>query len=254
MFRVGIFIPVYHREEMVKKCLDSLTTTLFHKIDPFLCIGLNGAKSDFRESYLATYVKEHYGKTFDYIKVFDVGKNIGKPSMVNFMSSRYNDFNFLVSIDSDMVTINPRWLVDMLKIFHMYRGNKPIGSLCVNQAGNNVHTVKGFTDHLSMKVEEFTLWMTPKNYGVGGGVLMTPRDVWNHIGGYRAHNIYGSDDGHYNLDCASRGKISAYVDEIKFYHPSEESDDYSKWKLRAAKNQLAEDEERGYIFNADIQT
>ena len=59
---------------------------------------------------------------------------------------------------------------------------------------------------------------------------MTDKDTWNSIGGYKAHRLYASDDGHYHGDCHKLNKLAGYIDEIYFFHPYEFNDDYRVWK------------------------
>jgi len=257
MYRVGIFIPIYFREEAVKKCLLSLLRTNFNQLEVFLCLGINGATEMFKNDFLTDYVREHDKNTFESVRIFNFGRNIGKPKIINEMTNRCKPFDFLVSIDSDMVTVDSKWLVNFLKIFHDWPDTNssypPLGALCANQQGHNVHLVKEMESKFSVTCGEFTLWSTPRNDGVAGGVLITPVNVWKELRGYNAHNIYASDDGHYCQDCDSHGKAMAYVEEIFFYHPMEPDKEYGKWKYRAARNKLDKEERNGFFEHMRIQ-
>jgi len=250
--RVGIFIPVYFREDLAKKCLLSLLRTNFNKLSVYLYIGINGASKDFKNNFLVDYMRENNGKKFAHIGVWNLNKNEGKPKIINEMVSNAScEIDYVVSMDSDMVTIDSMWLLNFIRVFHEYRqynpDTRPLGALCANQTGHNVHLVKTMPGHFNLKVGDFTLWSTPHNDGVAGGVLMTPLNVWNHLKGYSAHNIYGSDDGHYVRDCDLKGLLMAYVDEIKLYHPMNKDMEYADWKQRAAHNKLKEEERNGFF-------
>ena len=75
---------------------------------------------------------------------------------------------------------------------------------------------------------------------------MTPVPIWNQLQGYRAFNMYGSDDGHYARDCFRNGYIMAYVDEINFYHPVTDDVGYADWKGKAVSNKLSDAEIHGF--------
>ena len=249
MYNVGIFIPIYFREELVKKCLLSLAKSKFtygNSLKVFLCIGINGASKEFKEGFLKEYVDKYKGTLFTYIKVFDVGVNLGKPKMINHMTEICSDFTHMVSMDSDMELVDPDWLYKFLKVFHDYKGEQRIGALCSNQTGYGVHTATKYK-FMKYKTGDFTLIATLKNVGIAGGVLITPNNIWKKIGGYQAYSVYGSDDGCYAADCFNRHWIMAYVEEIKFYHPNEDNMDYAQWKLRATEDKLSDSELDGHF-------
>lgn len=248
--RVGLFIPIYFREDAVKACLNSLSKSDFGGIDVFLCVGINGATEEFKKKYLKKYVKTHNGKIFSSIHVFDGNKNFGKPYLINLMSSKYGDFNYIVTIDSDMVCLDDKWLKKFLYSFDYYRGDYELGALTANQTGNNCHFVQKLKNCKKIEISKgLTLVYNDDRTGVAGGVLMARKGIWDMFGGYRAHNIYGSDDGFFALDCKKNGKIMGYIEEIEFFHPFSDNEDYSQWKLRAAKNELLPGEEQGFYEN-----
>jgi len=237
MFRVGIFVPVYFREEQVIRCLQSLASSnyKFRDLEVFLCIGINGCRKSFMKDFLIDYIKKYDGKVFSFIRLFDEGENIGKPMMVNKMSdsvARQLEYTYMVSIDSDMEVEDKDWLKKFLIVFGNYKGAKPLGALCSNQSGHNVHMVDSY-HVMKMKVGDYTIKTSTSNDGVAGGVLMTPANVWFTIGGYQAFNLYGSDDGHYSRDCFRNGYIMGYVEEISFFHPINQDTGYSEWKYKA---------------------
>ena len=245
MFKVSIFIPVYYREELVKQCLASLkhTNVNEYQLDVVLNIGINGARNSFLTGFLNDYISENQGFIFSAINVFDPGENVGKGSIVNTMAFNMSDFDYLVSIDSDMELTDENWLNDMLDIFNNPNTPVKIGALCANQLNNSMHNtnnVKRFS------INDMTIVCTPGNSGVSGGVLMTPASVWRDIGGYRATNIFGSDDTLYASDCHVRGLVMAYVEEVNFFHPNDTNTDYSEWKQRAKSNKLEYFDNRGF--------
>jgi hypothetical protein len=214
-------------------------------LEVFICIGLNGARQSFKDGYLTDFCKKYDKTVFASIRIFDVGENIGKPKMINHMTQSRNDYDFVVSIDSDMIAEDRNWLVKMLIVFGNYNHTKKLGALCSNQSGHNVHMVDSY-QVIKKKVKGMTLITSPSNDGVAGGVLMTPLRVWHQLKGYRAFNLYGSDDGHYARDCFRNNYVMAYVDEISFYHPLPNDDGYAKWKSKAVSNRLSDEEIQGF--------
>jgi len=252
MYRdVGIFMPVYFREELVIQSLETLLISNFSGLNVFLCIGINGANDSFKE-YLKGYERMHGKSKFKYIDIFEAKMNHGKPRIINLMSGKNNIFDFLVSMDSDIQTADPDWLRKLIHVYDHYYEVEPIsknhphiGALCANQTGNSVHQAVKL-GKMSMKLDGYTLVTTATNQGVAGGVLMTPKHVWNRIGGYRASNIYGSDDGAYVVDCKRIDHIMAYIQEIKCYHPPEDDIKYAEWKMRSCNGELEPHEKAGY--------
>lgn len=241
MFKISIFIPVYYRDELVKHCLTSLKYTDTKDLHVTLNLGLNGARQSFIKDFLESYISEVKGTVFADVNVFDPGENIGKGKMVNHMARTLNDFDYLVSIDSDMEMIDGGWLKNFINIFT--HADMKIGALCSNQINNSFHKI---SDCKKVVIEKFSVVCTPGNIGIAGGVMITPFAVWANIGGYKANKIFGNDDTTYATDCFIRGLVMGYVDEIEFFHPKDDDIDYLHWKSKAKSNKLNYYENDGY--------
>ena len=264
MIRVLIAIPLYYREEAGFNCIMSLlkTTVVPPNVSVQVVAGINLVNQEFKD-VLNSLDKVHNGIRFD---VIDYGKNVGKPAVVNDIASKY-EFDYLMSLDGDMVCVNPRWLAGMLGVYTEYnkdqivsnvngkRFSVPMGSLCVNQLGSNCHVLLDGTPGLiTRQIGPLTL-MTRFGCGlIAGGGLMTDRDTWKSIGGYSTKTVYGGDDGYYHTMCHDKRKLSAYIKEISFYHPFELNRKYQEWKIRACKSfigvegGLDESETEGFRF------
>lgn len=264
MIRVLIAIPLYYREEAGYNCIMSLlkTTVVPPNVSVQVVAGINLVSEEFKD-VLNSLDKVHNGIRFD---VIDYGKNLGKPAVVNDIASKY-EFDYLMSLDGDMVCVNPRWLAGMLGVYTEYNKDQicsnvngkrfavPLGSLCVNQLGNNVHflfeTTKGA---IVRPIGPLTMITRIGSGMIAGGGLMTDRDTWKSIGGYSTKTVYGGDDGYYHGQCHARRKLSAYVKEIGFYHPFELNKKYQEWKIRAVNTfcdipgGLDESETEGFRF------
>lgn len=248
--KIGIFIPIYFRELAVERCLNSLLNTNIEGLDVFICLGVNGASKKFKFEYLKPYSENN--PKFSRVHIFDGNKNFGKPVIINTMAKKYNEFDYLVSLDSDMCVLNENWLKDFINIFENYK-DLALGALCANQTENNCHFAQNLSETLFTDInvldKKYTLVHNKRNVGVAGGVLFTSRNIWNLFGGYAANNIYGSDDGHFAYDCYKSGFVFGYVTQIPFFHPFDNDELYSKWKVRASRNSLMKHEENGYFEN-----
>ena len=257
MYRVGIFYPIYFREDLVIESLQSLLKSNFKSLEVFLAIGINGSNKKFRDflkDYIINNSMKFKGNKFSYIDVFDPNINFGKPKIINIMAKKNEQsFDFLVSMDSDIQITDTDWLLKMLHVYNTYNEkiqiddkHKRLASLCANQEGHSVHQAEKL-GKISLKLDSYTLISTPTNQGVAGGILLTPKSIWNEIGGYKATNLYGSDDGSYAIDCNRLNYIMAYVEEIKCFHPVDENIKYAEWKVRSVNGELNDKEKLGFF-------
>ena len=246
MNKIGIFIPVYFREDQVKKSLLSLLKTNTHELNVTIHIGINGATKttlDFLKEYKNTFFPT---STFNGLFFYNYNKNIGKAKIINSMVNKQN-IDYVVSYDSDIEVVDINWLHKFLYILKEYNTNNngELAALCGNFIGNNVH-IADIVGRKSRKInKKYTIVTTNNNKGVAGGVLITYKKIWDYIGGYKADKIFGSDDGDFMISCNKIGKIVAYVEEIKFYHPNDD-EEYHVWKVKACENKLSDDELNGF--------
>lgn len=229
-------MPVYKRELLVLNSLRSLldVTEPDNRINMRIALGINEMNDELRE--FITHEQENASK-FP-IKIYDFGDNLGKARAVNKIAALENyHFDFIVSMDSDMICIDPHWLSKMVTVYINYnkkpeitssRGPVRLGSLCVNQSGYNVHMCH--ENPLKVRLGKYTIISSPGNYGVAGGVLMSDVGTWRELKGYKATKVYGTDDGHYSGACAATNRLAGYLNEVSFYHPYEFNDTYRQWK------------------------
>lgn len=246
--RIGIFSPIYHRNKEVQKFLINLLYSNFSHHEVYLCLGINGADENLK--YFITSFADAASDRFKKILIFDPEENLGKPALVNIMVGSVKeqtgeDLDYVISIDSDFVMIDAGWLDKMVWIFEN-KGVLPIGALCSNQAGANCHVLD--KDPMVMPIGPYNVITRAGNEGVAGGLLMTPKVLWDEIGGYFNHRKYASDDGHYALACAQRSLIMGMVQEVSFFHPHSTDHGYNSWKQRATADSLGEYEKNGFNF------
>lgn len=236
--KVLIAMPIYKREDYVLNCITSLveTTVIDERVQLTIALAVN-AMNETLSNYLTEYVKTSKFK----IDIHLMDGNVGKGIAVNNVASKYK-FDYLISMDSDMICIDRDWLMKMLSVYIQYDKNpaknrdgsgRLLGSLCTNQIGNTCH-VLNLNDPSTIKLNptsNLTIITSIQGGGIAGGILMSSSKVWNDIKGYEASKLYATDDGHYHADCAKRNLLVGYVYEVKFYHPYEfAADEYCKWK------------------------
>ncbi len=237
--KILIAIPAYKRESQVINCVKSLMdyTNIADGLSLTMAIAINEMNDLLRTEL------DEYSKTSRFpLYLHDMGKNVGKGIAINNVASKY-DFDYIISMDSDMICIDSNWLLNMVKAYIRYNRNpyrnskknyepRYLGSLCTNQRGATAHLIKK-TDPKVLSIKpspELTIVSPLDGAGVAGGVLMSDSETWKMIGGYNGGRLFAADDGHFHGDCFRYNRLVGYLDEVYFYHPYELNDDYRKWK------------------------
>lgn len=245
--KILIVIPVYYRDELAYNSVKSILglTKVPAGIKVKLVVAVN--KTECQETI--EMLKECVGIDIDY-QVVVFPENLGKAKAVNTIASS-ESFDYMVSIDGDMICISHTWLIDMLGMYVAYN-NQPIhaniqgvrtpikmGALCSNQIGNGCHILtKSSNGAIVNRYNNHTL-ITKIGYGVvAGGVLMTDVGTWKSIGGYDGTKIYGGDDGYYSYMCYNKHLLMGYIEEVSFFHPYDMNAKYSEWKRNTISEQL----------------
>lgn len=245
---VGIFVPVYYREEKVRACIGSLMG--IHPVngmDVHLMVGINGASQQLRSLLLDEMCGEKMPWTS--YKAWDFGENVGKPKAVNLlvnMMAKDMHLDYVVSCDSDMVATDSQWLYRFVDAFEEFPDWANLGCLSTDQDGERCHVLDKDPFYFKSNDGKYSYVTRAGNEGVAGGCIITPYHVWRTIGGYHAHRIYASDDGHFALACAQRGLTMAVVNEVTLIHPPGDDQAYSMWKYRATSDTLSDEERKGF--------
>jgi hypothetical protein len=243
MTSVGIYVPIYHRNDYVMRSLSTLIETDISDLNVSFNFGINGADSHLRSFLVDIYNELHTRGIM--IRVTSPAVNIGKPKIINeLVEVTIPKPQYIVSYDSDIVVTDKLWLKKVLEVFTLYQGDTPLGAVCPQQTGNCCHVLD--KDPIEYVAGPYPLASRAGNEGVAGGVLVTPYKVWQQLGGYEAHRVYASDDGHYALSCANNNLLMAVALNISVEHPHEKDPKYSDWKQRAARDLLADDEKKGF--------
>jgi glycosyltransferase involved in cell wall biosynthesis len=219
-----------------------------YQLNIFIVVGINGCRPESLEE-LQKCRGLLTAKGFSYSQ-FLHPRNLGKPESINTLvktACNQISLDYIVSYDSDMVVTDPEWLLKFVEIYERYRpewGHSKLGALSGNQKEKCCHVLD--KDPFTITFGNYHLVSRAGNEGVAGGVLFIPRHIWDVVGGYHAHRIYASDDGHFMLACAQLGLICPVVQEVSFIHPHETDTAYLDWKVRACQDQLLPHEQAGF--------
>lgn len=253
IFNIAIAVPIYYREEKVRKCLESLLETdrenEKYKLNFKVGIGINGCNQVFLKYLTEVYASKlnFYGMD-RFLYIPSPFRNLGKPEIVNLLIKemcRDFDINFVVSLDSDMVLIEHNWLLEMIDIFENWNESIDLGALAPMQLEHNCHQMG---KPVVTEVCGHRVLGQLKNMGIAGGLFVIPYAVWKKIGGYRARRIFASDDGDFGIDCARHDLAIGVVEDIHVRHPLGDAAEYMEWKVRASRDQLKDEEKQGYQF------
>lgn len=245
--KIAICIPVYHQDERVKNSLTSIAKEVQRsKHDIYIAIGINGASNE-----LKNWIFETFKETpKSYIEVFDT--NLGKGKAVNELYKickvKGGGMDFIFSVDSDLVFPHPIacFIDQMVSSYQEANHNLSyvLAGVSAQQNGVCCHLQEGFS---KITLNEWVFRKYDRNTGIAGGALLIYAPIWDTIGGYRAFNLYGSDDGHFMLDSHNKGYVVLMNESLAVYHPEEKDQGYIDWKVKSARNEL-ENPQEGYIF------
>jgi len=248
---IGMFIPVYHREDKVRRCFESLLEKLQvpEGANLHVRVGYNGGPPVLKE-YLTTEVPARLNKRLPgstSYEVYEPGRNLGKPKIVNHMATTLaakTPINWVLSFDSDLVLVDS-FLDRLLEAYAAFPEPKRLGALSANQLEGNCHRLTAAPVVFSSG--KYTYVTQDRNQGVAGGALLTPYHVWKSLGGYRAHRVYASDDGDYTEALAIHNLLICMVKEVAVVHPHPALEDpaYFEWKRKAVQNSLSQEEAEG---------
>lgn len=246
---IGIFIPVYHRDDKVRACINSLLD--MEKVEGLhtrVMIGINGASYILRD-WLINDIRDKANERWSSYETCDFCGNIGKPEAINKLvklATTDRRLDYVVSCDSDMVAKDPRWLAKLVEAFELFPEWKDLGCLSTEQSGERCHVLDKDPFTYRSLDGRYTYVTRAGNEGVAGGCLITPYHVWRTLGGYHAHRLYASDDGHFALSCAQHNLLMCVVNEVVLEHPRGDDPGYSSWKHRALSDTLKDEEKKGY--------
>lgn len=236
--RIGIFVPVYFRENLVIPALNSLVKSCENSSLPVSIHIIDNNSNESLKQYLRSLNSNKVEITKDFMD-----SNIGKAKAINLLTNKYPDFSWFINFDSDIVCSDVNW-IDKLHSACLVIENA--GMISVNYANNG-------NNPMPKQPKEERLSNTP--YGdmtlcwggaVAGGCFMSSEALWRRLM-YAENNfgVYGGIDGFYRLRMNSIGKKCGYISEIVLEHPVDTDVAYANWKTGVHNNL------RQKGFNAD---
>lgn len=236
---VNIYTPVYHRFLKTKKSIESIIKSMeTSNNDVMLCIGVNGIEGG-KDSLMDEWLKCLSRK--QNIKVFIADKNYGKAVMVNYMFDNTRKCDYVISIDSDMISQKHgkfNWIDELINIME-WEPAKNFGLLSTWQDENNCHIL----DKLTEKTEFLGHWIKfgPTGTGVAGGCIIMKEKDFSDIGKYSAYDIYSGDDALLMKNVSNKlKKLVGVVETIKLTHPynDPEEKEYQQWKIDKCRGKI----------------
>lgn len=222
--KVSFFIPVYFREDIVKKSMESLLKTTKGSKHKLTFNIIDNKSNDSLREYLKSIAKSD-----NRINLSLLDKNYGKAVAVMNCCNRYPDFELFVNFDSDLVCLQDGWADELIDSFLLIDKAGMVSVNYINN-GNNPMPKQPKSDMLDNK--------NTFNFGgdVAGGCFITSKDVWVKSGGYIASGLYGGVDGYFRYRVTQLGYKCGYIEEILVEHPNDHESDYYKWKVAVQKN------------------
>jgi glycosyltransferase involved in cell wall biosynthesis len=250
MVRVLAVLPIYHRNEETIASLTSWKITDLKGIDLHMCLAVNGADDElmgFLDRYCVGEVEGlPKGMTENpslYYHPDNPGKGVSVNNAVLAEEKRTSEIrgkvDFILSFDSDLIISDPSWLQILIRDYRRANDFYPTVAISSDQTGNCCH-VPEEPEHKE------GLIFAKENQGIAGGCLLVSHFFWKKVKGYKAHRVYGSDDGHFMLDAHNDGNKVCISETCSLFHPFPSDADYQSWKVRACRDELGEEEKGGF--------
>ncbi|CAG7581316.1 MAG: putative dolichol monophosphate mannose synthase [uncultured marine phage] len=225
-----IFIPSEYMLERNLRSVRSISNILKNNSDDIeVEIRLAGwsLTDDLWDRFVSEVVKQRYSK----IKIERYDKNFGKAYCVNKLSEEIDNYDYMLSADSDIVFMDiPNMLSrlgSMARKVSNFTG-KDFGMFALNQAEHNCHMVNDLNESFEFE-EERVVWNNYPGF-IAGGCIFTSKDNWKKCGGYKEMGVYAGDDAYFLIDTNKNGNTFGMIESISVIHPLDDNKEYAKWK------------------------
>lgn len=223
MERIHIFVPVYFREETVRRCVDRLLETCPSDGYDVRLILVDNKSNDSLRDYL-----REIPKRVPWVNAILLDGNHGKGPAINDASKEFGGFDWFVSCDSDIFHLHTGWPGIMAECFKQIprAGMVSTDYLAVNNPMPRQPNVLGVI--AAGKEWKFN-WGGP----VAGGCFITSAEVWNQLH-YRCRGVYGGVDGMFRQRVADQLSMKCgYLEGLTVEHVDDRETykEYNDWKL-----------------------
>lgn len=247
-------VTIYHRETDTRRCLDAFATTDANGIALTVALAVNGASPPFlaylRRVYDGLEPGIPQGASTRFYQFANPGKGVAVNDVVRQEKAAGGRFDFVLSFDADLVAQKPSWLHDLLQGYRQSLARCRTGGVVSDQCGNCCHVPRKAQQ---VSAPGTDLVYAENNEGIAGGCLLVPFDVWEQVGGYKAHRVYGSDDAHFMEAAWLVGYSVCIVKACTMFHPYSDDAGYQDWKVRACQDRLRDDEKGGYYGTVGVR-
>ena len=222
MEKINIFVPVYFREETVRRCSKRLIETCPSEGYDVRLIFVDNKSNDELRGFLRELC---VGRPWVCIDLLD--KNKGKGPAINASSKRHDDFDWFINCDSDIFPLEEGWPGIMADCFKLI---PKAGMVSTDYLPRNTPMPEQ-PNIIKVRPNERE-WDFHWGGQVAGGCFLTSAEVWKHLY-YRCSGVYGGVDGVFRQNVADslnrkcgfiKGLMSEHVDDRETFR------EYHDWK------------------------
>ena len=223
MERISIFVPVYFRDETVRRCLSRIVKTCPSDGYEVRIVIVDNKSDDKLRKFLTKLGQKH-----SWVTVCLLDRNEGKGPAINAASKKYDDFEWFINCDSDIFPMEHGWpgiLADCFKL--------------IDRAG--MISTDYLRQNNPMPKQPNVMEVSPNSVNwdfhwggqVAGGCFLTSAGIWKHLY-YRCSGVYGGVDGVFRQNVADslhkkcgflKGLIVEHMDDRDLFKG------YHEWKM-----------------------
>lgn len=234
---ITCFMPIYHRDEFVHQCLDAFIENHYHDMYSVELVMINNGCND----GLHDRICDLHDKNSNFILIDNQmhnGGNLGKAKSITLAAREYNQFDYFINLDSDLVLDIPGWPGKLADCFKYLEGRGyNLGMVATAQCGDNKMPEQPCKINIHPNDNEYTFHFGGE---VAGSCFLTHRDIWFELE-YPNKGKFGGVDGIFRWRVANQLELKCgYIEQIEAYHldDSDKYEEYRNWKEQVQSNLL----------------
>ena len=225
---VNICITTFNRLNYTKQCIDSILETTTDSI-PFMITVIDNGSADGTPDYLKEIRKEEKIDTLILLK-----ENIGIAKAQNIGWKMFEDVEYYIKLDNDILIHKAEWLSEMITILENTGKIGALGYQCADDRANYPIVIDGSVEYRT------------KNGNIGGALFCVPKHVKDKIGFWNENiqKSYGEEDAAYGWRITCAGYLNSYmIDTNAITHLPDRAEDinYRKFKDQEREENLKGD-------------